>query len=83
MSSVKTPELAIAIGPLTNLLQAADKGVADAEQGKLVVNASNSLCRVVKTDVETRIGRAKALAVEAKLIEGTVEKQPERIAAAA
>lgn len=75
MDTIKTPELKIAVAPLANLLAAADQGVADAEQGKLVIGASNSLCRVVKADVETRIARAKAVAVEAKVIEGTTAPQ--------
>jgi hypothetical protein len=73
--SIKTPELQVAIGPLTNLLKAADQGVADPEQGKLIIGASNSLCRAVKTDVDARIARTKAVALEAKIIEGAASDQ--------
>lgn len=64
MSGIKTPELQLAGDALVNLLRAADKGIADIQQGRLVVGASNGMCRVVKTDVDRRLAAPKLAAIE-------------------
>ena len=64
-TSVKTPELVVASEALKNLITAADQGVADVQQGKLVVGASNGVCRVVKTDLDRRLAGKKLAAIEA------------------
>jgi len=63
-ASIKTFELTLASEALTNLLRAADKGIADIQQGRLVVGASNGMCRVVKTDIERRLAAPKLAAIE-------------------
>lgn len=77
-NSVKTPELAVASEALTRLIQEADNGGADLQQGKLVVSGSNAICRVIKTDLDRRLAGPKLIAAEARLIEAETRQQIER-----
>lgn len=72
--SIKTPELALAGDALTNLLRSADKGIADEKQGKLVIGASNGMCRVVKTDLDRRLAAPKLAAIESTKPEERVRR---------
>ena len=69
MSSIKTPELIIASDALNNLIKQADRGIADVPQGRIVIGASNGMCRVIKTDLERRIAAPKLAAIEATAAE--------------
>jgi predicted transcriptional regulator len=60
MTTVKTPELSAAMSAVMRVIDDADKGVADASQAKLVIGASNTACRIVKSDIDRRTGRTEA-----------------------
>jgi hypothetical protein len=66
MSTIKTPELAKAAGALARLIEAADQGIANLEQGRVLVSATNGQCRVIKTDMERRLADGKLRELDAK-----------------
>lgn len=68
MSTIRTPELVQAAAALSRLIQAADQGSANVEQGRLLVSATNGQCRVVKTDLDRRLSDGKLREMEAKVI---------------
>jgi hypothetical protein len=75
MTTVKTPELSAAMSAVMRVIDDADKGVADASQAKLVIGASNTACRIVKSDIDRRTSGIKLAALEAKQIEQGAQKQ--------
>jgi hypothetical protein len=70
MSTIRTPELAQAAAALSRLIQAADQGAANVDQGRLLVSATNGQCRVIKTDLDRRLSDGKLRELEAKDITG-------------
>lgn len=75
MTTVRTPELNAAMNAVMRVIDDADKGVADAQQAKLVIGASNTACRIVKSDIDRRTAGIKLAALEAKQIEQGNQKQ--------
>src|SRR5690606_30177799 len=51
---------------LGRLIQAADQGAANVDQGRLLVSATNGQCRVIKTDLDRRLSDSKLRELEAK-----------------
>lgn len=74
MKTVATPELAVAVGPLTRLIESADKGTADVKQGQVLIGATDKMCKVIKTDVDRRIRDVALREAEAKMVEANAEK---------
>jgi hypothetical protein len=68
MSTIKTPELAQAAAALSRLIEAADQGAANIDQGRLLVSATNGQCRVIKTDLDRRLASDRLREMEAKTI---------------
>ena len=81
MSTVRTPELALAVDALQAVISDAHKGVADVPQGRLIVASTNGMCRVIKTDLDRRISAAKLAALEAKVVGGDRQIEPPKEAA--
>lgn len=73
--TIKTPELGAAMNAVMRVIDDADKGVADATQARLVIGASNTACRIVKSDIDRRTSGIKLAALEAKQIEHTKQRQ--------
>lgn len=78
--TIKTPELNVAMNAVMRVIDDADKGVADTAQAKLVIGASNTACRIVKSDIDRRTAGIKLTALEAKQVEASNQKQLERSA---